>query len=139
VEPLRKIARWDSTRLAIVAVESLYELGDDAFIPKLIQLMRKQDEFPELSGMAHRSLKTIYQVDLPNNLRVWNNYYRSHRLAPYQQLRWYARFRPPLPPTVEGTSQVKPRPGGRPQLPQEDVRVRRHLVTGHEFWKPDQP
>ncbi len=139
VEPLRKMARWDSTRLAVVAVESLYDLGDDSMIPKLIRLMRETDQFPELSGIAHRSLKKIYEVDLPNNLRIWNNYYRSHRLAPYQKLRWYANFRPPLPPVVEGTSKVQPGLTGGPRLPQEDVRVRRHIVSAYEFYKPDEP
>lgn len=139
VDPLRDIARWDNTRVGMEAVKCLYELGDDNFVPKLIRIMRNRDEFRELSGLAWRSLKSIYQVDLPANSRVWNNYYRSHRLTPYQRMRWYEALLPPKPPVVEGTHQVVPHPRGAPQLPQEETRVRRRLLTFYEFWKPDEP
>lgn len=139
VVPLRKIARWQTNRVGIEAVVSLYELGDDSYVPKLIRVMRETDLYPELSGVAHRTLKRLYDVDLPANPRAWNTYYRSHRLAPYQSLKWYASFSSPLPPTVAGTTKVVPRPKGGPQLPQEETKLRRHIVTVFEFWKPDEP
>jgi len=139
VVPLRRLARWENTRMTIEAVVSLYDLGDDSYVPKLIRIMRETDEFPELSGIAYRTLKRIYQVQLPSNPRAWNTYYRSHRLAPYQSLKWYASFRAPLPPTVAGTTKVMPRPKGGPELPLEEKKIRRHIVTVFEFWKPDEP
>jgi hypothetical protein len=139
VVPLRKIARWRTSRVGIEAVVALYELSDDSYVPKLIRIMRQSDIYPQLSGIAHRTLKRLYHVDIPPKPRAWNTYYRSHRLAPYQSLKWYASFRAPLPPTVAGSTQVKPRPKGGPQLPQEETKVRRHIVTVFEFWKPDEP
>jgi hypothetical protein len=139
VVPLRQIARRQTNRVGIEAVVSLYELGDDSYVPKLIRIMRETDLYPELSGVAHRTLKRLYEVELPANPRAWNTYYRSHRLAPYQSLKWYASFSAPLPPTVAGTTKVVPRPKGGPQLPQEETKLRRHIVTVFEFWKPDEP
>lgn len=139
VEPIRLIAVKDPTRVGVEAVVSLYDLGDDNYIPRLIRRLRLDESSPELAGVAQRALKRIYHVELQPTPRAWNTYYRSHRLAPYQQLRWYAAFKPPLPPTVAGTSKVQPRPKGGPQLPQEDVKLRRHILTAYEFWKPDEP
>jgi len=139
VIPLRKLARWQTNRVGVEAVVALYELGDDSYVPKLIRIMRETDIYPELSGIAHRTLKRLYEVDIPPNPRIWNNYYRSHRLAPYQSLKWYASFSAPLPPTTAGSSKVVPRPKGGPQLPQEETKLRRHIVTVFEFWKPDTP
>jgi hypothetical protein len=139
VVPLRKIARWQTNRVAIEAIVGLYDLGDDSYVPKLIRIMREIDVYQELSGIAHRTLKRLYHVDIPPNARAWNTYYRSHRLAPYQSLKWYASLWAPLPPTVAGTNKVVPRPKGGPQLPQEETKLRRHIVTVFEFWKPDQP
>lgn len=139
VVPLRQIARWQTNRVGLEAVVALYDLGDDSYVPKLIRIMRETDIYPELSGIAYRTLKRLYAVDIPFNPRAWNTYYRSHRLAPYQSLKWYAEFSAPLPPTVAGTTKVVPRPQGGPQLPQEDTKFRRHIVTAFEFWKPDEP
>jgi hypothetical protein len=139
VVPLRQIAKWQTNRVGVEAVVSLYELGDDSYVPKLIRVMRETDLYPELSGVAHRTLKRLYEVDIPANPRAWNTYYRSHRLAPYQSMKWYASFSAPLPPTVEGTTKVVPRPKGGPRLPQEETKLRRQIATVFEFWKPDEP
>jgi hypothetical protein len=119
VMPLRKMTRYRDDRVAVEGVVSLFELGDDSYVPKLIRILRQAHEYPELSGTAYRALKRMYQVELPPRARTWNTYYRSHRLAPYQTLKWYASFRQPLPPTVAGTTKVVPRPAGGPQLPLE--------------------
>lgn len=138
VVPLRKLARGRNDRVAIEAVATLYELGDDSYVPKLIRIMRETDEYPELSGSAYRTLKRLYKVEMPARPRTWNTYYRSHRLAPYESLKWYASFRAPLPPTVAGTYRVVPRPQGGPQLPLEEKKMRRHILTVFEFWRPDE-
>jgi len=139
VPPLRRIARWDDTRVGIEATAALYELGDDTFLPRLIQKLRLSDEFPEMAGITHRALKKMTGVDLPPTQRAWLNYYRSHRLAPYQSKAWFWPFRPPLPPTVEGTTKIVPHAKGRPPLPQEDVKLRRTNVTWNDWWKPEEP
>ncbi|MBI3829798.1 MAG: hypothetical protein HY291_09790 [Planctomycetes bacterium] len=139
VAPIRLIAAKDKSRLGVEAVVALYNLGDDTYMPEVIRMLSWNELYPEYAGMALRALKRIYGVDLPPYVRSWNNYYKTHRLAPYQQLRWYAAIRPPLPPTVAGTTKLEPRPTGGPKLPEEDVKVRRHIVTVYEFWKPDEP
>ena len=139
VVPLRKVARWQSNRVGLEAIVALYDLGDDSYVPKLIRIMRETDVYPQLSGVAHRTLVRLYQVDIPPKARAWNTYYRSHRLAPYQSLKWYNSFSAPLPPTVAGSTKVVPRPQGGPQLPQEETKLRRHIVSVFEFWKPDEP
>lgn len=139
VEPIRRIAAKDESRVGAEAVVALYNLGDDNYVTKLIRMLSYSEEFPEYAGIAHRALKRIYEVDIPPNVRAWNNHYRSHRLAPYQTLRWYAAFRPPLPPVIKGTTKIEPRPKGSARLPMEDVRVRRMIVTTYQFWKPDEP
>jgi hypothetical protein len=78
-------------------------------------------------------------AELPASQRVWLNYYRSHRLAPYQSRAWFWPFRPPLPPTVEGTTKVVQHTRGQVPLPKEDVRMRRTNITWYEFWRPDEP
>lgn len=139
VEPIREIAAKDQGRVGVEAVIALYNLGDDSQITRLIRMLSWYEQFPEYASIAHRALKRIYEVDLPPSVRSWNNYFKTHRLAPYQSLRWYASFRPPLPPTVAGTTKIEPHPHGKPKLPMEDVRVRRNVVSVYEFWKPDEP
>ncbi|MCZ7646610.1 MAG: hypothetical protein M5U26_15205 [Planctomycetota bacterium] len=139
VLPLRRLAMWNDTKLGIEAIVTLFELGDDNFVPRLIRMMRKKEENPELATLAHRTLRRIYKVEIAFNDRAWNNYFRSHRLAPYQDLSWYASFRPPPPPTVAGTTKVEPRPEGGTRLPQQDAMVRRHILSAYEFWRPDEP
>jgi len=139
VPELRYIARWDNGRVGMEAIAALYELGDDSFVPKLIQRLRADDENPEMQGLAHRTLKRMTGADLPMNSRAWLNYYRAHRLAPYQSRAWFWPFRQPLPPTIEGTTKVVPQSKGKAPLPTEDVRIRRTNVSWFEFWKPDEP
>jgi hypothetical protein len=135
VAPIRAIARWDDTRVGIEAVAALYELGDDQFIPRLINRMRKDSQSPELAGIAHRTLKKMTGENLPQSVRVWTNWYLSHRLAPYQTVAWYWPFRQPVPPTIEGTTKVVRGPKGKIPLPKEDVRLRRTHITWQDWWK----
>jgi hypothetical protein len=123
--------------VGIEATAALYELGDDTFMPRLIQKLRLSEEFPEMAGIVHRALKKMTGVDLPPTQRAWLNYYRSHRLAPYQSKAWFWPFRPPLPPTVEGTTKIVPHTKGRAPLPQEDVKLRRTNVTWTDWWKSE--
>jgi len=139
VSPIRRIAVKDQGRVGMEAVIALFNLGDDNYVPSVIKHLRYYEEFPEHASIALRALKKMYVVELPPTVRAWNTYYRSHRLAPYQQLHWWSTFRPPEPPVVAGTTKVEPRPKGGPQLPQEDVRVRRTIVSVYEFWRPDEP
>jgi len=138
VPPLRYYARWDQTRVGVEAIAALYELGDDSFMPNLILKLRPNEDAPEMSGIAHRALKKMTGVNLPPSVRSWMNYYRIHRLAPYESRAWYWPFRRPLPPTKEGTTEVAIRPG-KPALPDKDLKVRRTQVTWTDFWKPDEP
>jgi len=138
IDPMRKLAR-QKDRVGVEAVRNLYDLGDDSQIPVLIAALRNSEDYPELSKIALRGLKEIYQVEIPPSVRLWNTYYRSHRLTPYMKNSWYSAYRPAPPPTVEGTTQIAPHPKGAPQLPQEDVRVRQNVVSFYEFWRPDEP
>lgn len=138
VGPLRHIARWDDSRVGIEAVGALYRLGDDSQIPRLIRLLRLKDDSPESAGMAHRSLKKLTGVDLPPRPRVWSTWYRSHRLTPYSEHKWYWPFAEPLPPTVAGTTLSSVRPSEGRKLPAEESRFRRSSMTFYEFWRPDE-
>jgi hypothetical protein len=139
VPPLRKIARWDPSRVGIEATAALYELGDDMFVPRLIMKLRQSEESPELAGIAHRTLKRMTGADLPASPRVWLNYHRSHSLTPYQTRAWFWPFKPPLPPHDPDTGKVTARPKGQVPLPDHDLRVRRTNVTWYDWWKPDEP
>ncbi|HYF48662.1 MAG TPA: hypothetical protein VEJ63_04620 [Planctomycetota bacterium] len=139
VPALRYYARWDQTRVGVEAIAALYELGDDSFVPNLILKLRPNEDAPEMAGIAHRALKKMTGADLPPSVRAWMNYYRIHRLAPYESRAWYWPFRQPLPPTQEGTTIVATRPKGKPPLPDKDIKVRRTHVTWTDFWKPDEP
>lgn len=139
VPPLRSFARWDTTRVGVEATAALYELGDDSFLPRLIQKLRADEDNPELAGITHRALKKMTGQDLPPTQRAWLNYYRTHRLAPYQSRAWFWPFRPQLPPTVAGTTKVAPRPKGKIPLPDRDMRIRHTHVTWYDWWKPDEP
>jgi hypothetical protein len=139
VPTLRHIARWDDTRVGIEAVVALYDLGDDTYVPRVILRLRQDEDFPEIPGIAHRALITMTGVTLPPNQRTWLNYYRSHRLAPYQSRTWFWPFQAPLPPTVAGTTKVVPHPKGEIPLPNHDLKIRQTSVTWYEFWKPDAP
>lgn len=135
VAPIRKIARWDETRVGCEAIAALYDLGDDQFVPRLIIKMRKDDENPELAGIAHRTLRRMTGENLPQSVRAWNNWYMSHRLAPYQTRAWFWPFRRPLPEHDKDTQKVVARPKGKQPLPKEDVRVRRTHITWQDWWK----
>lgn len=135
VPPIRKIARWDDSRVGCEAVAALYDLGDDQFVPRLINRMRKDEENPELAGIAHRTLKKMSGENLPQSVRAWSNWYMSHRIAPYQTRAWFWPFQKPLPPTAEGTTLVVRQPKGKRALPKEDVRVRRTNITWQDWWK----
>jgi len=139
VPTLRHIARWDPSRVGIEAVAALYDLGDDTYIPRLIVRLHADEDFPEIPGIVLNTLKKIYVTDLPLNQRVWMNYFRSHRLAPYQTRTWFWAFNAPLPPTEPGTTKVIRHPKGPIPLPKEDVRIRNTNVSWQEFWKPDTP
>lgn len=139
IPPLREIAKKELSQVGVEAVVDLYELGDDNYVPILIKYLRSYEEYPELTYHGYRGLKRIYGITLPPSARTWNNYYHSHRLAPYQKQSWYASFRPPLPPTVSGTTKVTEEARSKTslRLPQEDVRVRHQIVSFFDFWKQD--
>jgi hypothetical protein len=139
VPRLRSFARWDNTRVGIEAVTALYELGDDYFVPKVVYMLRPNEEMPEIPGIAFRALRRMTGQDLPPNTRAWLNYYRAHRIAPYQARPWYWPFRPPLPATVEGTTKIAPHAKGKLPLPDKDVRVRHTNVIWTDWWKPEGP
>jgi len=139
IPPLRSYARWDQTRVGVEATVALYELGDDSFLPRLIQKLRTDEDNPELAGITYRALRKMTGVDLPPTQRAWLSYYRTHRLAPYQSRAWFWPFRPPLPPTVEGTTKVLRVPKGKIPLPDRDMRLRNTNVTWYDWWKPDEP
>jgi hypothetical protein len=139
VPPLRYYARWDTTRVGVEATSALYELGDDSLVPRVILRLRADEENPEMAGIAHRALRKMTGVDLPATQRAWLNYYRAHRLAPYESRAWFWPFRAPLPPTVEGTTKVVQHKKGKPELPDQNLRIRRTNVTWSEFWRPDEP
>jgi hypothetical protein len=140
IPPLRSYARWDQTRVGIEATVALYELGDDTFVPRLIGRLRTDEDSPEIAGITHRALRKMTGADLPPSPRQWLNYWRAHRLAPYQSRTWYWPFRQPLPPTVEGSTKVASRPvKGKSPLPDHDVRLRHTNVMWYDWWKPDEP
>ena len=139
IPTLRHIARWDETRVGMEAISALYDLGDDSYVPRLILYLRPNEDFPENPGIAHATLIRMTGITLPPNQRTWLNYYRAHRLAPYQTRTWFWPFQDPLPPTVAGTNQVVPHPKGAVPLPKQDLRIRHTSVTWQEFWKPDAP
>jgi hypothetical protein len=139
VPVLRSYARWDQTRVGIEAIMALYDLGDDSLMPNLILMLRHNEDFPDLPGIAHRALKKMTGVDLPPTVRAWLTYYRSHRLAPYESRAWFWPLEAPLPPTVAGTTKIVPHPRGRLPLPKENLRIRRTNVTWQDFWKPEEP
>ncbi|HYG77159.1 MAG TPA: hypothetical protein VEK08_19300 [Planctomycetota bacterium] len=140
IPPLRSYARWDQTRVGVEATVALYELGDDTFVPRLIAKLRLDEENPELAGISHRALKKMTGANIGPNPRAWLNYWRAHRLAPYQSRAWFWPFRAPLPPTVEGSTIVASRPPkGKVPLPDRDVRLRHTNVTWYDWWKPDEP
>jgi len=139
IPPLRSYARWDQTRVGVEATAALYELGDDSFLPRLIQKVRLNEENPELAGLAHRALRKMTGVEIGPNPRAWLNYWRAHRLAPYQSRTWFWPFREPMPPTEEGSNKVANRPKGKAPLPDRDVRLRHTNVTWYDWWKPDEP
>ena len=139
IPPLREIAKKDLSRVGVEAVIDLYDLGDDNYVPILIKMLRMYEDYPELTYHGYRGLKQIYGITLQASARAWNNYYHSHRLAPYQKQSWYATFRPPLPPTVTGTTKVSEEARTRTslRLPQEDVRVRHQIISFFDFWRQD--
>jgi hypothetical protein len=139
IPKLRSYARWDQTRVGIEATVALYELGDDTFVPRLIQKLRTNEDFPEMAGIVHRSLRKMTGEDFPPKTLPWMNYWYSHRLAPYQSRAWYWPFKKPLPPVVEGTTRVAVRPPkGKIPLPDRDLVVRHTNVTWSDWWRPEE-
>jgi hypothetical protein len=135
VPALRSTARWDESRVGVEAIAALYELGDDTYVPRLIMRMRKDEENPEMAGLAHRTLKRMTGENLPQSVRAWSNWHFANRIAPYQARSWYWPFRQPLPPTQEGSTKVAVRPRGKIPLPKENVRVRRTNLSWQDWWK----
>lgn len=138
VGPLRRIARWNDTRVGVEAVTALYRLGDDSELPHLIRLLRKKKEHPETAGPAYRALKKLTGANLPPRVAVWNTWYRSHRLTPNAERKWYWPFHAPLPPTVPGSTIVAVHPENVRRLPKKDVKLRRASVSFYEFWRADE-
>ena len=135
VQPLRHLARWDTTRVGIEATMALYELGDDYLMPHLIQKLRPDEDNPELPGIVHRALRKMTGENLPPSVRTWMNYYYAHQFEAYQQRAWYWPFRAPLMQTVEGGTKLPPHPKGKAPLPKEDVRLRHTHVIWSDWWK----
>ncbi|MEI6235398.1 MAG: HEAT repeat domain-containing protein [Planctomycetota bacterium] len=141
VPVLRRIARWDDTRVGIEAIEALYDLGDDSLMLKLIDMLRPNENYPEIPSVAYRSLCRMTGASIPPTRRAWLVYYQTRRLAPYETKAWYWPFQqPPLPKTAENSTKIEqPLLRGKPQLPDQDVRVRRKTVQFSDFWKNEAP
>lgn len=143
VRPLRRLARWDMTRVGVEACAALYEIGDDSYMPRLIQKLRLNEDYPELPALTHRALRKITGENLPPQQRAWLNYYRTHRLTPAgaraQARAWLRPFRPPLPPVIPGTTRVAYRPQGKLPPPDREQRMRFTNFTWYDWWKPDEP
>jgi hypothetical protein len=140
VPVLRRIARWDETRVGIEAIAALYDLGDDSLFPRLIDLLRPNEDDPAIPNLAHRALRSMTNADLPPTRRAWLVYYETHRLAPYDANKWYWPFdETPLPKTVAGTTKIEPELRVKPALPDHDVRMRKSRVQFSEFWRNEAP
>lgn len=139
VLPMRKIARWNDTRVGVEAIVALYELGDDYYVPKLIQMMRADEENPEMSNIAYRALQRMTGETYSQTQRPWMNYYYTHRLIPYQEDSWYWPFNAPLPKTAEGSTKIMVRPKGKAPIPDHDVIMRHTHVSYTDLLKSDEP
>lgn len=136
--PLRRIARWDDSRVGIEATIALYELGDDYYMPRLILKLKVDEDSPELTGMAHRALRRMTGEDYPPSQRTWMNYYYTHQLHADMQASWYWPFAAPLPKTVDGKV-AGDRPKGKARLPDHDIQMRHTHITYSDWWKTEEP
>ena len=140
VPVLRRIARWDESRVGMEAIAALYDLGDDTLMPRLIDRLKPNPDFPEYATMAHQTLMKMTGENLPATIRAWKVYYETHRLAPWESKAWYWPFEvAPLPKTVAGTDQIEPKLRGKPQMPDHDIRCRKNNVQFGEFWRNEAP
>ncbi|HLX59872.1 MAG TPA: hypothetical protein VKX17_01200 [Planctomycetota bacterium] len=140
VPVLRRIARWDETRVGIEAIAALYDLGDDSMMPQLIDLLKPNEDFPDIPPLAYQALRKMTNADLPPTRRAWLVYYETHRLAPYETKAWYWPFsQEQLPKVVDGTTLIEPKLRGKPQLPDHDMRMRKSRVQFSDFWKNEAP
>lgn len=141
VPVLRRIARWDETRVGIEAMEALYDLGDDSMMLTLIDLLRPNENMPEIPSLAYRALCKMTGASVPPTRRAWLVYYQTHRLAPYETKAFYWPFQQaPLPKTVAADStKIEPLLRGKPMLPDHDIRMRNKSVQFADFWKHEAP
>ncbi len=140
VPVLRRIARWDETRVGIEAIAALYDLGDDTMMPQLIELLKPNESMPDVPALAYRALRRMTGADVPPTRRAWNVYYQTHRLAPYEGTKWLFPFREaPLPKTVADSTKIDPELRVKPALPDHDVRMRKSNVQFQDFWKNEAP
>src|SRR5213076_2406956 len=115
-------------------IAALYDLGDDSLFPRLIDLLKPNEDAPDIPNLAYRALRSMTGADLPPTRRAWLVYYETHRIAPYEANTCYWPFsETPLPKPVAGTNQIDPALRVKPALPDHDVRVRKSRVQFSEF------
>lgn len=140
VPVLRRIARWDKSRVGIEAMAALYDLGDDTMFPQWIELLKPNEIETDIPAIAYQALRKTTGEDLPPTTRAWKVYYETHRLAPYETKAWYWPFaEADLPKTQAGTTLVEPKLRGKPALPDQDMRIRKTHVQFSDFWKNEAP
>ena len=140
VPVLRRIARWDQTRVGIEAFAALYDLGDDTMFLQWVNLLKPNETFPEIPSIAYQALRKTTGEDLPPTTRAWKVYYETHRLAPYETKVWFWPFeQAPLPQTVAGTNEIEPKLRGKPPLPDHDMRIRKTRTQFSDFWRNEAP
>ena len=53
VPVLRRIGRWYEGRVGMEAIAALYDLGDDTLLPRLIDLLKPNADFPEIDDPSN--------------------------------------------------------------------------------------
>ena len=140
VPVLRRIARWDETRVGIEAIEALYDLGDDSMMLQLIDFLKANEDYPEIQNVAYRALCKMTGAAVPPTRRAWLVYYQTHRLAPYETRAWlFPFYQAPMPRTVDGGTKIDPALRIRPELPDHDIRCRKSHLQFSDFWKNEAP
>jgi hypothetical protein len=141
VPVLRRIARWDETRVGIEAMAALYNLGDDSMMLTLIDMLKANEDNPEIPSIAYQALRNATgATSIPPTRRAWTVWYQTHRITPYEAtpINWPFRNEP-LPKVVDGSTKIDPALRAKPALPDHDVRVRRSTVQFSDFWKNEAP
>ena len=54
------------------AIAALYDLGDDSMMPQLIDLLKANEDAPDIPPLAYRALRKMTNADLPPTRRAPN-------------------------------------------------------------------